>query len=170
MPHRTLTTDELQQLDAALRRDTDGYVELHVELLDHLAADIEGQWAQLPGRPFSVALREARRSLGTGGVKSIVRQRQRIVERATIRQALRYYHGMYSGFGGFITLFLAFLITDWLKWDVALPRLGALLFVACWGLFVPVALWLTIQQYRRRRWYAEVVTSLISALLLSVLV
>lgn len=79
MDKRTISRDELKQIYDFCRRKDIQYLELRMELVDHIASRIEEHWQEKPGLSFKEAFRSVYQSFGIFGLSEIAAQHENLV-------------------------------------------------------------------------------------------
>ncbi len=79
--NRNLTSAEIETLFAFVKRKGVTYYDLQVELVDHLASEIEQQWLQYPSLPLEQALEKVYTRFGIFGFTEVVEKTQAALAR-----------------------------------------------------------------------------------------
>ncbi len=89
MDKRELSQENLQEIYSFCKRKDIRYLDLRLELVDHIASRIEALWEKNPQLSFKDAFHKVYKSFGVFGLSEIAEEHQKVVSK-------RFYQGFWS--------------------------------------------------------------------------
>ncbi|MGG5506630.1 MULTISPECIES: hypothetical protein [unclassified Myroides] len=93
---RKITQPEIEQLHQFVRKHYVEYYDVELELVDHLALDIEAQWQEDHILLFEVALERAFKKFGIFGFSDVVEQKINRLSSAYYKESFRLLKGFFT--------------------------------------------------------------------------
>ncbi|WP_233266274.1 hypothetical protein [Myroides fluvii] len=93
---RKVNSEEIDQLHLFIRKHYVEYYDVELELVDHLANDIERQWQQDQQLSFAIALDRAFKKFGVFGFMDVVEQKINRLSSAYYKESFRLLKGFFT--------------------------------------------------------------------------
>ena len=147
LPKMKLTTEQIEQIKQFIHSRGFTYIEVEMEILDHVASAVEGKLEKEPKKPIEQAIREVHKSFGPLGFSTFedsfhksFRQHYWTIQKNVLRQYFSLEKGWITLSVVLASISLSFLLRE-------LPVEAKMVFV----LIISTALWLMPFLYFRKR-------------------